>query len=609
MKASKVLFLVFIIVTSLQVVNAQPVRANPQTIIVPDDYLTIGWAIGNSSEGDTIFVKKGTYYEHVTINKSISLVGENRITTIIDGGGVGNVTEVRVGNVAIEGFTIKDSGTKWPNGGITLGNVKNCFIAGNIATGNRRGIALFGASNNSISGNILTNNLEGIVLSESSNNSVSGNKITGSDYGISHWDSFNNVIFENNITNNEEGIELWFSSKNVIQENNITENTEYGIKLWWSFDNTLRGNRIADSRYNFAVSGNLTELVNDVDTSNTVDDKPIYYWINKRDMTVPIDAGYVALINCTGITVEDLNLTRNYNGLLLAYTTNSTIAKNKITDNECGILLSESTSSSICGNNIIGNFFGISLGHCSNITITENNITHNHGALGLCEASDNRFYHNNFIENIGLIGIPIGDYEPSKNVWDDGYPSGGNYWSNYTGVDLYSGQYQNEVGSDGIGDISLDVDVDNQDEYPLMGPISFFNACTWDETTYHVHTVSNSTVSDFCFSRDHKRIIFNVTGPDATLGFCRVSIPNGLLWCDALEEWNVTINGNPPTYLKAMEETDYTYLYFTYNHSIQEVQIEGIHVIPEFPTLTSMLLLFIVLTVATAIYKRRLCLE
>jgi hypothetical protein len=56
------------------------------------------------------------------------------------------------------------------------------------------------------------------------------------------------------------------------------------------------------------------------------------------------------------------------------------------------------------------------------------------------------------------------------NVWDDGYPSGGNYWSDYTGVDLYSGPYQNETSSDGIGDTPYDIDENNVDHYPLMKP-------------------------------------------------------------------------------------------------------------------------------------------
>jgi len=57
-----------------------------------------------------------------------------------------------------------------------------------------------------------------------------------------------------------------------------------------------------------------------------------------------------------------------------------------------------------------------------------------------------------------------------ENIWDDGYPSGGNYWSNYTGLDLFSGPYQNETGGDGIGDTPYVIDADNVDHYPLMAP-------------------------------------------------------------------------------------------------------------------------------------------
>jgi len=72
------------------------------------------------------------------------------------------------------------------------------------------------------------------------------------------------------------------------------------------------------------------------------------------------------------------------------------------------------------------------------------------------------FCHNDFIEN----DKQVMDKEHA-NVWDDGYPSGGNYWSDYDGVDLYSGPYQNEAGSDGIGDTPYVIDDVNQDRYPL----------------------------------------------------------------------------------------------------------------------------------------------
>ncbi len=190
------------------------------------------------------------------------------------------------------------------------------------------------------------------------------------------------------------------------------------------------------------------------------------------------------------------------------------------------------------------------------------------------------------------------------NVWDDGYPSGGNYWSDYACVDLYGGPYHNETGSDGIGDTLYVIDANNQDRYPLMGSFSFFNAGTWDETTYYVHTVSNSTVSDFYFSEDDRLVSFNVTVSDDTVGFCRVTIPKELLWCDDPEQWQVWVNNTLMEERKVMEDTNYTYIYFTYNQSTQNVKVMGVHVIPEFPSPIT-ILLFMILSLLTCAFAKR----
>jgi hypothetical protein len=84
-------------------------------------------------------------------------------------------------------------------------------------------------------------------------------------------------------------------------------------------------------------------------------------------------------------------------------------------------------------------------------------------------SSGNTFYHNNFINNTQQVY----NYASSElNVWDDGYPSGGNYWSDYTGVDQKNGPYQNLTGSDGIGDTPYVINANNTDHYPLMNPYS-----------------------------------------------------------------------------------------------------------------------------------------
>lgn len=91
-----------------------------------------------------------------------------------------------------------------------------------------------------------------------------------------------------------------------------------------------------------------------------------------------------------------------------------------------------------------------------------------------------------------------------------------NYWSDYPGVDEFSGPNQDEAGSDGIGDTSYGIDENNMDNYPLFGMFSDFSATS----EHHVQTICNSTISGFQFNGT--AILFNVTGEDGTTGFCSV---------------------------------------------------------------------------------------
>jgi peptide/nickel transport system substrate-binding protein len=253
--------------------KVQPVKAEPGIITVPDDYTTIQQAINAAKTGDTIYVRAGTYYENVIVNQSVSLIGENRKTTIIDNGNgtIGIVLSVYQDYVNITGFTIRNA--IW---GITLNNADHCNISNNeIINNGGVGIHLYNSSNyNVISGNIIKEN-----------------------FNIS--------------------IALISSNANRISENNITDSVyEFGVALVWS-------------------------------------------------------------------------------------------------------------------------------------------------------SANNTIYHNNFVNNFQHVYIDTPGY---TNFWDDGYPSGGNYWSDYNGTDSSSGPYQNETGCDGIGDTLYSIDEENADQYPLMDP-------------------------------------------------------------------------------------------------------------------------------------------
>ena len=121
--------------------------------------------INNASDGDTIYIPSGIYYENIIINKTISLVGEDKVTTIIDGGENGTVIKIHLAvKVNISGFTIRNG-----NFGINIINRYSGYntIAENIISNNTKGICIDGASYNTIKCNIISNNGIGIYLSDS----------------------------------------------------------------------------------------------------------------------------------------------------------------------------------------------------------------------------------------------------------------------------------------------------------------------------------------------------------------------------------------------------------------------------------------------------------
>ena len=152
----------------------------------------------------------------------------------------------------------------------------------------------------------------------------------------------------------------------------------------------------------------------------------------------------VELSSRSNVTVKNMQIRSFVNGIFLLDSFNNNIIGNNITDNVDGIRINNSTGNNIIGNNITANRHG----------------THPY--------QGNKFYHNNFIDSTDkhvYVDLP-----GQVNSWDNGYPSGGNYWTNYTGVDEKKGQSQNEAGNDGIGDTPFVIDDNNLDNFPLMAP-------------------------------------------------------------------------------------------------------------------------------------------
>ena len=235
------------------------VRADPGTVNVPGDFSSIQQAVNNVSSGDTIFVHTGIYSEHVVINKSIALVGENRYSTIIDGSQSGNVIYiVTTANVTIEGFTVRRSGTS-PNCGIFVDHSVYITIRNNRIIDNAEGISLLSSSGNVICDNNISNNNDGIYLLSSSDNVISRNTISLSNYdGISLYYSVNNVVSRNFVLyNNLDGISLYYSGSNVICGNTVLNNYLGITSFYFNSNNTIYHNNFNNT---YQVWGDLVNF-------------------------------------------------------------------------------------------------------------------------------------------------------------------------------------------------------------------------------------------------------------------------------------------------------------------------------------------------------------
>jgi parallel beta-helix repeat protein len=226
--------------------------------VVPDDYLTIQEAINNADIGDKVFVRNGTYSESIIVDKVVSLLGENRETTIINASGFHDGIIVRSDNVTVEGFTVLESG--W-NGICVEGS--GCSIIGNNLIGNHEAIFLDGRAaivrNNTVCSSYIADNGDcGILIWNSQSNNITSNVVQNNCFGIYLYiDASMNIIEHNQVLSNEgSGIPIVLdSSDNTISNNNISGNG-FGCDVWTcgiaiaisSNRNTITFNAICDNR-------------------------------------------------------------------------------------------------------------------------------------------------------------------------------------------------------------------------------------------------------------------------------------------------------------------------------------------------------------------------
>ncbi len=481
----------------------------------------------------------------------------------------------------------------WNNYGIDVdGSVDNLIIENTVTrSGAYPGIYLINTNGTVVENNTVLNNKFGIYLELSFNATIQENNVSLNSNGGIFASQADGSVFANNTVsdNGQSGIYIGTSSACSVTNNTISSNANAGIHLERSPYDTITGN---------TLTGNGVELWGDqmsgwnthiIDTTNTVNGKPLYYFKNQTFTGVPSDAGQVIVANCSvgtingvkikdstvsiqigfsnNITVSNSTLANNSGnsgmGIYVYYSENCTVEKSYINNSYYGIMFSYAKECSARSNTIDANTVGVDIYHSSGVisidsntlsnsgedaifsqystartqvtnntlssnqgdgiymmnlvhgTIAYNNFTSNQNGMYLRDSNNNsvygnfiedsnnfgfllrtspyndiyentfyannnyglyidtdsptiygnRVYHNNFINNTNQA------YDNQHSIWNATYPEGGNYWSDYSGTDIFKGPNQDLQGQDGIGDIPYGIDGgSNQDMYPLMRP-------------------------------------------------------------------------------------------------------------------------------------------
>jgi parallel beta-helix repeat (two copies) len=269
--------LVTLLITSISLVGAS--QAPIGAIIVPDDYSTIQTAIDHAVAGQEIYVKNGIYtQQHITIDKPVSLIGEDPKSTILIG--INNikysppyVIQISADGVVVSGFTI----TSGSLGGIRVETIgsdtqpSGVVIADNTIINNTNGISTYGGNNLTVSDNVLSNNGQfGIYMATSNSiitqNIISSNGLDGiiidscSEVTVSLNEIIGNGIAVNLDQASQGGINLRWTGDYDIFANNISNNKGYGVQFGENCNNAkirsnnIAGNDVGVKLFNFPIT-------------------------------------------------------------------------------------------------------------------------------------------------------------------------------------------------------------------------------------------------------------------------------------------------------------------------------------------------------------------
>jgi parallel beta-helix repeat protein len=436
---------------------------------------------------------------HANNNGILQAYVVNNVTmvdnTIVDNSNYGLSSDA--GNLTIRRNTVSRNG----GNGISVGSL-NGQVLDNRATNNGGAGILVGGAGNRVAGNIISGNGRyGIELFRANSAILRSNMLTENGIYV-HGDFYpqpalsdytSHTIAPDNMVNglpvyyykNSRGVtidgiqvgELIIVNCTRVQVSNLAMNAkDVGVEMAFVGDVMISGNRIAGSRWEgvqMMVAHNVTISGNEVSAHafTGIEVTSARHVVVLRNRF----SGNGLLTGGAGIVVEG---------------TDVSLVSNNFTDNAVGLEAS-GASITLDGNNLSRNRYGMMVSGNS-VLIARNNISSSR-VIGLdVSGTGGAVYQNNFVDN----GHQAGAINVYRYVFDNGYPSGGNFWSDYTGRDACHGPKQDQCpGPDGIGDTPYALVGQGVDRYPLMNP---YGLADWPPgPSFTVSPSSGSTATVF----------------------------------------------------------------------------------------------------------------
>jgi len=499
----------------------------------------------------------------------------------------------------------------WGSRGINLYQDENVTVSNiNLANGKQYGINLSSTNNSIIDHATLTNTgTYGIYFQNAHNISMSNIEIHDIRYGIYVTSSNVNItgVTANNSTNaitNSysylviDGLNTEYCNKSLYQK------SPYPTILRNSHFNNIREIPIVFLSGSYAIFNNFTI------ENSFVNGHPIVYIKNKISQDITGDIGMLILFNVTNSLVHDLNID---SGLLTIYYSNDVHFENlKISNSPFAIYLASSTNLYVNDALLYNSIYGIGVGFCTNVSvsnvrayndkfglfgilvdtinITDSFFLINENAVGLFGISKLYMYHTVLAENIKALGIystngritesvfaynteAIYGTSNSANIslntfienvrhtnlntstidWTNG--THGNYWSDYTGLDL---------DHNGIGDTAYTIQTGESDDKPLMKPMDQIPPVLVSNISSPAEPTSSQEVSVTVSATDQSRVHTII-----------LSYYNGTTWINvtmafviANETWIATIPALP-------SGTNVTVVYYIQDFSGNWAKVTG----------------------------------